>query len=113
MQKNLFDRLAKLNKCKAGIRSVAISSIFQVSKTFNSTVNGDGILRYFICNLVGPFNFKVYRSYPKMDGSLYTYNPSGRLTTESLEDVAKELESQVIPDTRIYGLYTLFNGCLI
>jgi len=58
----------------SGFKFSVVSSIFQVSKTLNSTVDGS----YFRC-------------YPKVDESVYVFDPSGKMSTESETALTEEL----------------------
>jgi len=85
LQKNYLERLAASNKAKTEVHSVALSSIFHISKAFNSLLNSS-----------------TFRSYPKADGSFYTYDPSNKMTTEAVSDLSKELESQLAQAERLF-----------
>jgi len=75
IQKAFLDKLVKSTSANTVVvESVAISSIFQISKILNSTEND-----------------AAFRCYPKIDGSLYVY-PTSSLTSEQLSDLNKELE---------------------
>lgn len=76
VQKAYLDKLIKSTTANTVVvESVAISSIFQISKILNSTENDAAL-----------------RCYPKIDGSLYVYDPSSSLTSEQAADLSKELE---------------------
>merc|ERR1719508_547732 len=58
----------------AGFKLSVVCSIFQISKILNSAVDGS----YFRC-------------YPKVDESVYVFDPSGKMSTESETALTEEL----------------------
>jgi len=80
VQKNLIDILLEKNKCKAQVVTIALSSVYQISRNFNSDSDSGG---------------GELRCYPKADGSVFTYEPSGELTQDSLDTLVLDLKSKV------------------
>jgi len=86
IQKNYLEKLSTSNQIKTVVISVALSSIYHISKTFNSMQTSGS----------------TFRSYPKADESFYIYDPSQSMTTEAVSDLSKELESQLAQAERLF-----------
>jgi len=78
MQKAYLDKILRNSGSDVVVSSVAISSIFQMSKTLNSTENSG-----------------VLRCYPKVGGGVYMYDPSSNLSEVEMENLSTELKSKV------------------
>jgi len=74
---NLLDK-SKPAETKPGLEIVAVSSAHHISKTFNSTM-GEGNLRV----------------YPKADGEIFTYDPSGEMEDGEAAAVVNELQDKL------------------
>jgi len=87
VQKTYMDKLVKNNpENTVVVESVAISSIFQMSKILNSSEND-----------------AAFRCYPKIDGTVYFYDPSSTLTSEQASELSKELEFKLKNIEKIFS----------
>merc|ERR1719452_93704 len=78
LQKCYLDKISSHIETPLDLHSVAISSIYQISKSLNSVENSG-----------------LFRLYPKVDGGIYAYDPSNALSEEDLTSLSKELEQKL------------------
>jgi len=92
LQKAYMDKLLRDSESDTKeIHSVAISSIYQISKILNSAETSSR-----------------FRCYPKVDGSIYVFDPTGSLSDESSEKLREELEAKI---GMIEKLFTMKSSC--
>jgi len=85
LQKNYLDKLHKETNSTLKLETVALSSIFRVSSSFNSEVNSSQI-----------------RMYPKADGSFYSYDPTMKMTVQEFQAISEELQFKIEAAEKIF-----------
>ena len=75
-------------------QSVALSSVFQMSKVLNSKDSGLK-LRYEILMVIFNVPYFISSCYPKFDGSIFMYDPQEKQIESETEELTNELAVKV------------------
>ena len=78
-----------------GFKVAVVSSVFQVSKILNSSLDGSYFRYLCKTNLFTHTFYFVTRCYPKVDESVYVFDPSGKMSADSETALTEELGEKV------------------